>query len=74
MGVFEMSNFAEGTKAVAKAVAASPAYSVVGGGDSSAAIRSVGMEDGIDHISTGGGASLKFLEGAALPGIAACCD
>ena len=56
MGVFEMSNFAEGTKAVAKAVAASPAYSVVGGGDSSAAIRSVGMEDGIDHISTGGGA------------------
>ena len=74
MGVFEMSNFAEGTKAVAKAVAASPAYSVVGGGDSSAAIRSVGMEDGIDHISTGGGASLKFLEGKVLPGIAACCD
>ncbi len=72
MGVFEMSNFAQGTKAVAKAVAASSAYSVVGGGDSSAAIKSVGMEDGIDHISTGGGASLKFLEGKVLPGIDAC--
>lgn len=72
MGVFEMPNFAQGTKAVAKAVAESAAYSVIGGGDSSAAIKSVGMEDGIDHISTGGGASLKFLEGKDLPGIAAC--
>lgn len=72
MGVFEMPNFALGTKAVAKAVAESSAYSVIGGGDSSAAIKSVGMEDGIDHISTGGGASLKFLEGKELPGIAAC--
>lgn len=72
MGVFEMPNFAQGTKAVAKAVAESSAYSVIGGGDSSAAIKSVGMEDGIDHISTGGGASLKFLEGKELPGIAAC--
>ncbi|MDO4541654.1 MAG: phosphoglycerate kinase [Bacillota bacterium] len=72
MGVFEMPNFAVGTKAVAKAVADSSAYSVVGGGDSSAAIRSIGMEEGIDHISTGGGASLKYLEGKELPGIAVC--
>ncbi|MEG2658063.1 MAG: phosphoglycerate kinase, partial [Clostridiales bacterium] len=72
MGVFEMSNFACGTKAVAEIVAESQAYSVVGGGDSSAAIKSVGMEKGINHISTGGGASLKFLEGKELPGIAAC--
>lgn len=72
MGVFEIPNFAVGTKYVAKAVASSTAYSVVGGGDSSAAIKSVGMAEGIDHISTGGGASLKFLEGKDLPGIAAC--
>lgn len=72
MGVFEMSNFAVGTKAVAQAVAASDAYSVIGGGDSSAAVKAVGMEKGISHISTGGGASLKFLEGKELPGIAAC--
>lgn len=74
MGVFEMSRFAVGTKAVAKAVGESEAYSVVGGGDSSAAIKAVGMEDGISHISTGGGASLKFLEGKELPGIAACME
>lgn len=72
MGVFEMSNFAEGTKAIANAVGKASAYSVVGGGDSAAAIKAVGMEKGIDHISTGGGASLKFLEGKELPGIAAC--
>lgn len=72
MGVFEMSNFAVGTKAIAKAVGESDAYSVIGGGDSSAAIKAVGMEKGISHISTGGGASLKFLEGKELPGIAAC--
>ncbi len=74
MGVFEMSRFAEGTKAVAEAVGRSDAYSVVGGGDSAAAIKSVGMEKGISHISTGGGASLKFLEGKELPGIAAVRD
>ncbi len=72
MGVFEMSNFAGGTKAVAEAVGQSDAYSVIGGGDSAAAIKSVHMEAGISHISTGGGASLKFLEGKELPGIAAC--
>ncbi len=72
MGVFEMSNFSVGTKAIAHAVAATDAYSVIGGGDSSAAVKAVGMEKGISHISTGGGASLKFLEGKELPGIAAC--
>ena len=72
MGVFEMSNFALGTKAIAQAVGESDAYSVIGGGDSSAAVKAVGMEEGISHISTGGGASLKFLEGKELPGIAAC--
>jgi phosphoglycerate kinase len=72
MGVFEMSNFAIGTKEIAKIVGASSAYSVIGGGDSAAAVRSIGMEKGISHISTGGGASLKFLEGKELPGIAAC--
>ena len=72
MGVFELSNFAGGTKAVAEAVGQSDAYSVIGGGDSAAAIKSVHMEAGISHISTGGGASLKFLEGKELPGIAAC--
>lgn len=74
MGVFEMSNFSVGTKEIAKVVGASDAYSVIGGGDSAAAVRSIGMEKGISHISTGGGASLKFLEGKDLPGIAACLD
>lgn len=71
MGVFELAPFAAGTKAVAAALAAAAAFSVVGGGDSSAALKAVGKEDGIDHISTGGGASLKYLEGKPLPGIAA---
>lgn len=74
MGVFEMSRFATGTKDIAKIVGDSDAYSVVGGGDSASAVRSIGMEKGISHISTGGGASLKFLEGKELPGIAACLD
>lgn len=72
MGVFEMAPFAFGTKAMAQAVGESDAYSVIGGGDSAAAVKSVNMEKGISHISTGGGASLKFLEGKELPGIAAC--
>jgi phosphoglycerate kinase len=74
MGVFEMDAFAKGTEAVALAVAASPATTIVGGGDSIAAIEKVGVQDKISHISTGGGASLEFLEGKVLPGIAAISD
>lgn len=70
MGVFEMDAFAAGTDAVAEAVAKSRAVSIVGGGDSVAAIKKAGLEEQITHISTGGGASLEYLEGKVLPGVA----
>ena len=71
MGAFEISPFAAGTRAIAQAVAASPAYRVVGGGDSLAALHALGLADRVDHCSTGGGASLAFLEGGTLPALAA---
>jgi phosphoglycerate kinase len=77
MGVFEMSNFEEGTKFIAATVAAATkrgAYSLIGGGDSVAAINKYKLEEEVSYVSTGGGAMLEYLEGRVLPGIAAVLE
>jgi phosphoglycerate kinase len=74
MGKFEDAGFSAGTEAVARAIGSSGGFTVVGGGDSASAIKKLGLEAGFTHISTGGGASLEFLSGKTLPGVAVLTD
>ena len=74
MGAFELAPFAQGTRTVAEAVSKAPGTTVVGGGDSGAALAEFGLDDEVDHLSTGGGASLELLEGKEVPGVEALDD